>query len=107
VHLILFHLFLAALVSFQAADFKASKEAIEWCLKQGGKISYRQYSYISGPGVIAFGNKKAYCDMGTYTLTEVETLASPFLTLAQMAYFHPIPDWKWDSQRYYAPLLLT
>ena len=77
-------------------------------MKQGGKISYRQYSYISGPDVVAFGNKKAYCDMGSYTLIEVETLASPFLTLAQMAYFHPIPDWKWDRQRYYPPpLLLT
>ncbi len=39
-----------------------------------------------------------------YTLTEVETLASPFLTLAQMAYFHPIPDWKWDREQYHTPL---
>jgi hypothetical protein len=93
----------AALVAYKAADFKASEEAIEWCLKQGGKISYSQYSYINGPDVIAFGNKKAYCNMGTYTLTEVETLASPFLTLAQMAYFHPIPNFKWDRKQYNKP----
>ncbi len=86
--------------AYKATDFGCTDDALEWCRQQGGVVSYQQYSYISGPSVIAFGNKKAYCDMGTYTLIEAKTLASPFLTLAQLAYINPLADFTWNHTQY-------
>lgn len=89
--------------AYKATDFGCTDDALEWCRQQGGVVSYQQYSYISGPSVMAFGNKKAYCDMGTYTLIEVETLASPFLTLAQLAYINPLADFTWNHTQWGNP----
>jgi hypothetical protein len=74
-----------------------SSEAIAWCIKQRGVVEYRQYSYINAKAkLVAFGRTRAYCDFGSYTLVEVETLAAPYPTLAQMAYMNPIPNYKWN-----------
>jgi hypothetical protein len=76
---------------------------VAYCRQQGGVVSYQQYSYVSGASVLAFGRKRAFCNLGTYTLTELETMASPYVTLAQMAYLYPIADFEWDRTQYAPP----
>ena len=85
---------------------KAVQDGAEWCKSQGGSVVEYQYSYISREAkVVGFGKKRLMCTFGVYTLIDVETLASPYLTLAQSFYIHPLENWKWDKKRLAYPCL--
>jgi len=80
---------------------KAVQDGAEWCRSQGGTVEEYQYSYISREAkVVGFGKTRLMCSFGVYTLIDVETLASPYLTLAQSSYINPLDNWKWDKKRF-------